>query len=142
MKIATVIRPALLLLDDNPAILEMLREILAANYTVVAALSTGTAVLDQVSSLNPDVLISDISLGDISGFKVATHLRDLGDSTKIVFLSVHEDVDFVDAAFDLGASGYVFKSRIYEDLSKAIDVVLRGGRFISPGSVFPSQSSR
>jgi DNA-binding NarL/FixJ family response regulator len=142
MKIATVIRPALLLLDDNPAILEMLREILAANYTVVAALSTGTAVLDQISSLNPDILISDISLGDISGFRVATDLRDRGDSTKIVFLSVHEDVDFVDAAFDLGASGYVFKSRIYEDLSKAIDVVLRGGRFISPGSVFPSQSSR
>jgi DNA-binding NarL/FixJ family response regulator len=134
MKIATEIRPSLLLLDDNPAILEMLREILAANYTVVAALSTGTAVLDQISSLNPDILISDISLGDISGFKVATQLRDRGDPTKIVFLSVHEDIDFVDAAFDLGASGYVFKSRIFEDLSKAIAVVLRGGRFVSPGS--------
>jgi DNA-binding NarL/FixJ family response regulator len=134
MTIATVISPSLLLLDDNPAMLEMLLEILVPNYTVLAALSTGTAVLDRISSLNPDILISDISLGDISGFEIARQLRDRGDSTKIVFLSVHENVDFVDAAFDLGASGYVFKSRVPEDLAKAIAIVFSGGRFVSPQS--------
>jgi DNA-binding NarL/FixJ family response regulator len=137
MTIAKVTYPSLLLLDDNPAMLEMIREVLAANYTVVAALSTGTAVLDQISSLHPDILISDLSLGDISGFEVAKNLRDRGVSTKIIFLSVHEDVDFVDAAFDLGASGYVFKSQVFEDLNRAIAVVLEGGQFVSPKSGLP-----
>jgi DNA-binding NarL/FixJ family response regulator len=131
MTIATVISPTLLLLDDNPAMLEILTEILAPKYNVLAALSTGTAVLDGISSLNPDILVSDISLGDISGFEVAKQLRCRGEFTKIVFLSVHEEVDFVDAAFDLGASGYVFKSRVYEDLTSAIAVVFGGGRFVS-----------
>src|SRR5271156_1761038 len=101
---------------------------LQTEYKVVAALPNGTSVLDQVAFLSPDLVILDVSLGDLTGFEVARRLKDSGCPAKIIFLTVHEDVDFVNAAFDLGAFGYVFKSRVTEDLTRAIDTVFNGGR--------------
>jgi DNA-binding NarL/FixJ family response regulator len=121
--------PALLLADDNLALLKALVEMLTPRYQVVAALPNGRAALDQVFSLNPDILLLDISLGDMSGFDVAAQLNKLSCPARIIFLSMHEDVEFLTAAFDMGAAGYVFKSRIGRDLTKAIDCVFSGGRF-------------
>jgi DNA-binding NarL/FixJ family response regulator len=126
-----VAHPSLLLADDNPALLETLMEMLEPSYRVAAALCNGASVLEKVATLCPDLVILDISLGDLTGFEVARRLKDTGCPAKIIFLSVHEDIDFVNAAFELGASGYVFKSRITADLTKAIDAVLNGGQFAS-----------
>jgi DNA-binding NarL/FixJ family response regulator len=126
-----VAHPSLLLADDNPALLETLIEMLEPAYRVAAALCNGASVLEKVVALGPDLVILDISLGDLTGFEVARRLNDIGCSAKIIFLSVHEDIDFVNAAFELGASGYVFKSRITADLTNAIDTVLDGGQFAS-----------
>jgi|SRR5271170_5383152 len=123
--------PSLLLADDNPALLETLVDMLEPTYKVAAALPNGVSVLEKFGALGPDLIILDVSLGDITGFEVARRLRDAGCPAKIIFLSVHEDIDFVNAAFDLGASGYVFKSRITTDLTKAIDIVFKGGEFAS-----------
>jgi CheY-like chemotaxis protein len=76
----------------------------------------------------------DISLGDLSGFDVVRRLRDRPSRAKIIFLSIHEDVEFVTAGFDIGACGYVFKSGVVEDLRKAIEIV-HAGRFVSPTSL-------
>jgi DNA-binding NarL/FixJ family response regulator len=123
--------PSLLLADDNPALLETLVDMLEPTYKVAAALHNGVSVLEKFGALGADLIILDVSLGDITGFEVARRLRDAGCTAKILFLSVHEDIDFVNAAFDLGASGYVFKSRITTDLTKAIDIVFKGDRFAS-----------
>jgi DNA-binding NarL/FixJ family response regulator len=104
---------------------------LAPAYRIAAALCNGASVLEKVVALGPDLVILDISLGDLTGFEVARRLKDICCSAKIIFLSVHEDIDFVNAAFELGASGYVFKSRITADLTNAIDTVLNGGQFAS-----------
>lgn len=120
----------LLLADDNPAMLEALVDTLHQTYEIAAALPDGVSVLQQFASLNPDLIILDISLGDMTGFEVAKRLKKSGCTAKIIFLTVQENIDFVSAAFDLGASGYVFKSRISSDLSEAIDVVSRGGQFV------------
>jgi DNA-binding NarL/FixJ family response regulator len=122
---------ALVLADDNPAMLEMLVDMLQTGYNIVAALPNGTSVLNQIATLSPSLVILDISLGDLSGFEVAKRLRGSGCPAKIIFLTVHEDIDFVRAAFDIGISGYVFKSRISEDLIRAIDIVFDGGQFSS-----------
>jgi DNA-binding NarL/FixJ family response regulator len=131
MESGIVPHPSLLLADDNPALLETLIEMLQPSYRVAAALGSGASVLEEVSEFCPDLVILDISLGDLTGFEVARRLRDMACPAKIIFLSVHEDIDFVNAAFDLGACGYVFKSRITTDLTKAIDIVSSGGRFAS-----------
>ena len=126
-----VATPALLLADDNPAMLTTLVEMLQTRYRVAAALPNGNSVLDQIATFCPDLVILDISLGDLTGFQVAKRLKNSGCTAKIIFLTVHEDIEFVNAAFDIGASGYVFKSRVTEDLTKAIDIALSGGRFAS-----------
>jgi DNA-binding NarL/FixJ family response regulator len=126
-----IVAPALLLADDNPAMLLTLVEMLQVGYRVVAALPNGVSVLDNITTLRPDIVILDISLGDLTGFEVARRLKRCGCHAKIIFLTVHEDADFVNAAFDIGASGYVFKSRVTEDLTKAIDIVCHGGQFAS-----------
>jgi DNA-binding NarL/FixJ family response regulator len=123
--------PALLLADDNPALLTTLVEMLQTKYQIAAALPNGTSVLSQIGALSPDIAILDISLGDLTGFEVALRLKDSGCTAKIIFLTVHEDIEFVNAAFDVGACGYVFKSRVTEDLFRAIDIVFNGGRFAS-----------
>jgi DNA-binding NarL/FixJ family response regulator len=123
--------PALLLVDDNSALLKILVEILQANYCIVAALTDGSCVLDQINTLRPDVIILDISLGDLTGFDIAKRLKDNSCTAKIIFLTIHEDIDFVTAAFNIGVRGYVFKSRVTEDLTRAITVVFSGGQFTS-----------
>jgi DNA-binding NarL/FixJ family response regulator len=120
-----------LLADDNPEILETLVDLLQPLFTIAGALSSGAAVLREAETLNPDLIILDISLGDMTGFEVARRLKKAGRTAKIVFLTVHENIDFVRAAFDLDASGYVFKSRISPDLIDAINKVCAGGRFSS-----------
>ncbi len=126
-----VTAPRVLLVDDNHGLLELLVGMLEPNYKIAAALCNGTAVVDQATALLPDLIILDISLGDVSGFEVARRLKRSGCPAKIIFLSLHEDMDFVCAAFGLGASGYVFKSRLTTDLENAIATVLSGRQFSS-----------
>jgi DNA-binding NarL/FixJ family response regulator len=131
--------PTVLLADDNPDLLATLVEMLQTRYTIAAALPNGSSVLDQIEALHPDLVVLDISLGDLTGFEVARRLKDSGFTAKIIFLTVHEDIEFVSAAFDIGASGYVFKSRVSQDLTRAIDLVLNGGQF---SFIYPQPTSR
>lgn len=110
--------------------LETLVEMLQRDFTVVGTFSTGALLLAEVASLNPDIILLDVSLGDMTGFYVAKRLKSIGSTAKIIFLSVHENPDFVRAAFDLGASGYVFKSQVSLDLIDAVETVSRGARFV------------
>ncbi len=131
MRVELASAPAILLVDDNHAQLELLVGMLQQTYRIAAALSDGAAVVEQAATLLPDLIILDISLGDVNGFEVARRLKKAGCPAKIIFLTLHEDMDLAGAAFGLGASGYVFKSRLSTDLENAITAVLSGGQFSS-----------
>jgi DNA-binding NarL/FixJ family response regulator len=124
----------LLLADDNPVILEHVRGLLVRNkqYQVVGAVTDGDSVQRAYSRLRPDIIVLDISMGDISGIDVAQDLLDSGCKAKIVFLTVHEDADFINAAMGAGGSAYVVKSRVSYELIPALDAVLSGKLFVSP----------
>jgi DNA-binding NarL/FixJ family response regulator len=81
--------------------------------------------------LRPDVIILDISMGQTSGIDIARVLRDSGCSAKIIFLTVHEDRDYVNAAIGAGGAAYVMKSRLSLDLFAAIRAVLSNRLFLS-----------
>jgi DNA-binding NarL/FixJ family response regulator len=123
----------LLLADDNPVILEYFRGLLGQTkqYQVVGAVTSGDAVQSAYSRLQPDIIVLDISMGEISGIDVAQDLLDSGCKAKIVFLTVHEDADFIHAAMGAGGSAYVVKSRVSNDLIAALDAVLSGKCFVS-----------
>ena len=121
----------LLIVDDNPAMLGMLVDMLHLDFSIVGTLSTGTAVLRDTPTLRPDIILLDISLGDMSGLSVAEHLQRTGCAARIVFISGHESFSFVQAARRLGAAGYIFKSQIGRDLLNALRGVSMGEQFIS-----------
>lgn len=110
----------LLCVDDSPEMLDILVDLLESEFLIVGRLSSGSSTLDQAADLKPDVILMDVDLGDISGFLVAKHLRNTDCSAKIVFLSIHESIDFVQAGQESGAAGYVFKSQIDRDLVKTL----------------------
>jgi len=122
---------SLLIVEDNSDMLEMFVEMLRSDFSIVGTLSTGGAALREASSLNPDIIMLDVSLGDMSGFVVAEHLQKAGCAARIVFVSVHESFSFVNAAQRLGASGYIFKSQICRDLLNALRNASMGGQFVS-----------
>ena len=124
-------RTRVVLVDDNPAILEVVTQILRNRYVVAGAFLDGKSVLQEWTNLWPDVLVLDISMEGLSGFEVAENLQVLGFGAKIVFLTVYEDSEFVSNAFAVGAPAYVFKSRIATDLIPAIDKARTGGMFVS-----------
>lgn len=124
-------RPRVLVADDNPEVLDTVAEILKHDCLVLESVLDGQSVLRDALSLRPDVIVLDISLGDLTGIEVARHLRDMGCAAKIIFLTVHENPDFIRAAFEAGASAYVFKSALGTDLLDAIEAVNAGETFIS-----------
>lgn len=123
-----------LLADDNETILARVRTVLGENFDIVGSVANGWDGIAGVRRLDPDVLLIDISMPMLDGLQAISRLNsDI--RTKVVFLTVHEDRDFVDAAFAVGASGYVVKSDVTTDLVPAIREVVAGGRYISKSIV-------
>ena len=110
----------LLCVDDSPDMLNALLDLLQSDFEIVGALSSGSTAVDAATSHKPDIILLDVDLGDTTGFLVAQQLRSAGCPARIVFLSVHEGIDFIRAAEDVGAAGYVFKSQIDRDLIKIL----------------------
>jgi DNA-binding NarL/FixJ family response regulator len=124
-------RPRVLIADDNPAMLDTVMRILEKEFQVVAAIQKPREIVNSASQFEPDVLVLDINMGEMNGFEVARLLKADWQNSKIIFLTVHQELDFIRAAFDVGASGYVFKSRLNADLLVAINTVLSGKTFVS-----------
>src|SRR5947209_12328834 len=121
----------ILMADDNPGFLRMIRSLLEKQFITAAALENGEAVLREAPELNPDIILLDISMGALDGLEVARRLCDMGCQAKIIMLSVHESIDFIRAALAAGATAYVFKSRVNSDLIPAIGASCMGKLFIS-----------
>jgi DNA-binding NarL/FixJ family response regulator len=119
-----------LLADDNEAILARVRTVLGEDFDVVGAVNNGRDAIAEVRRLDPDVLLMDVCMPILHGLQAASRLGS-NLRTKIVLLSVYEDQDFVDAAFAVGACGYVAKSDVTTDLVPAIVEVLQGHTFVS-----------
>jgi DNA-binding NarL/FixJ family response regulator len=126
-----------LLADDLPEVHEKLTQLLRHDFDIVGSAYDGEQAIEAAKTLNPDLLILDISMPLLSGIQVASRVRDLACGAKVIFLTVHEDPDYVEAAFSVGALGYVLKPRFTSDLIPAIREALQGRRF---NSEFPVRS--
>jgi DNA-binding NarL/FixJ family response regulator len=120
-----------LLADDHEAMLERVRSILSKDFDVVGTVGNGRDALTEVERLDPDVLVIDISMPVLNGLQTAAQLMSKKCRTSILFLTVHDDQDYVDAAFAAGASGYVSKSHVMTDLIPAIREALSGRTYVS-----------
>lgn len=124
-------RARVLLADDNEEILEAVKQLLAPHFDVVGTVTNGESLLKSARSLRPDVIVVDISMPVINGIEAVANLKAEESNTKVVFLTIHDDADFVSACLALGAKGYVLKTRLVTDLVHAIDEALADRTFVS-----------
>jgi DNA-binding NarL/FixJ family response regulator len=127
-----VSRKRVLLADDHAAMLEEVRALLGENYEVVGAVENGEKLVEAARALNPDVIISDISMPVMTGFEAAEKIRQLGIASRIIFLTVQSSTAYLKKARSLGADGYVLKIYTNEQLPLAIATVLTGTPYFSP----------
>ena len=124
-------RPTVVLADDHLGTLNAVSRVIGEEFEILSAVSDGTRALEAVALFKPDVVVLDIAMPGKDGFEAARLIRDLRLSTKIVFLTITEDWDYVRTAAALGAS-YVLKRRMHHDLVKAANQALAGQLFVSP----------
>lgn len=126
-------RPTVLLVDDNEMVLARAKGALLAGYVIVGTATSGQAGLDAAAALNPAIIVLDISMPPgMNGFEVARRLRKAGSTARLVFLTVHEEEEFLHAAKEVGALGYVLKARLATDLEVAVREAHAGRPFQSP----------
>lgn len=121
----------LLVAEDHEAMRAKVVGTLKGEY-MVDVVGDGEEMLDAESKISPDVVVLDISMPVLNGIEAATRLRQRASKAKIVFLTVHDEPEYVEAALAIGAHGYVIKSRLASDLCLAIREVMAGRRFVSP----------
>jgi DNA-binding NarL/FixJ family response regulator len=121
-----------LVVDDNAAMLARAVAVLSNAFTVAGTAKDGPSALEAAARLHPDVIVLDISMPGMSGLEVAVALRRAGSTAEIVFLTVHEEDEFVSVAREVGGLGYVVKPRLSTDLIDAVNAVSTGQPFASP----------
>jgi DNA-binding NarL/FixJ family response regulator len=125
-------RPTLLLADDHTLLLDGLQLMLEPDFNLVGVVADGQALLTAAQRLKPDLILLDISMPSLNGIDAARQLRKLVPSSRLIFLTMHSDSDYVTEAFRAGASGYLLKSAAASELLNALHEVLEGRRYVSP----------
>ncbi len=127
-------KPRILLADDHKIVLDGLRSLLAPDFDIVGAAADGRQLLQLAQSLQPDVVVADISMPLLNGIDAARQLP----GVKFVFLTMHPDPSYLLRALQAGALGYVLKHAASEDLTTAIRHAFRGESYVSPGLRTPA----
>jgi len=123
-----------LLADDHAVVREGLRMLVNAQWDmeVVGEACDGNVALQQAKTLNPDVVVMDISMPNLNGVQATERLKAVCPRTKIVALSSYSDEAHIRQILASGASSYVLKRTIAEELIRAIRIVADGGVYLDP----------
>ena len=121
--------------DDFEAFRRLLCSILEkmTELQVVCQASDGLEAVQRAEELQPDLIVLDIGLPTLNGIEAARQIRRLSPESKIIFLTQESSTDIVQEGLNLGARGYVLKTRAALDLVAALEAVLDGRRFVSAG---------
>ena len=123
----------ILIVDDSPGWRARVREILTAHpgWKVISEASDGQEAVQEASELQPDIVVLDISLPRLNGIEAAKMIRQKSPKSRIVFLTVHDDSDIIEAALDVGQAKYVPKAkaatRLCEAVAASLPETLSGG---------------
>jgi DNA-binding NarL/FixJ family response regulator len=125
-------RVRLLLIDDHAILREGLRALLAleADLDVVGEADNATTGLDAARRMQPDIVITDLALPERNGIQVIAELRKFAPHIKVLVLTVHNGEEYIKAALNAGAHGYVLKDSSRADLVAAIRSVATGQRYL------------
>lgn len=122
-----------LLADDHVVVRDGLRYILEAtrDIQVVGAVGDGLGAVTEVKSLEPDVVVMDISMPGLDGIEATRQIRTTGLATQIVILSVHSTFEHISRALQAGALAYLLKESAGSEVVTAVRAVHAGRRYLS-----------
>ena len=123
----------IIIADDHPIVRQGLRRVIEreTDMEIVAEAGDGAAVLDLIARFEPDVVVLDVDMPKLNGFDVLREMRGRASRTKIILLTVHNEEEFFTEALRIGASAYILKDSVIEDVVTAIRAVVGGENYIS-----------
>ncbi len=129
--------------DDHNLMREGIKQLLEfdGSVKVIAEASNGIECLDKVKQFEPDVLLLDINMPEKNGLEVLEELKSEKTKTKILILTVHNEIEYLIKAIDIGVDGYILKDSESAELKKAIDTVFKGENYIQ-ASLIPMLNNR
>lgn len=130
-----VLKKKIIIAEDQKILREGLKSLLSSSddFEVVGDAEDGLGAIRNVKEHNPDLLLLDISMPKMNGISVIKDIKAQSPKTKILVLTVHESEEYIVEAFQSGADGYCLKDASYSELVMAINNILSGNRYISPG---------
>lgn len=123
-----------LLVDDHTVLRDGLKSLLdyETDIDVIGDASNGREAIAAVEALNPDIVITDISMPGLNGIESVRILRHNHPHLKLIILSMHASQEYVVQALQAGANGYVVKQADASEVLAAIRAVMTGGAYLSP----------
>jgi DNA-binding NarL/FixJ family response regulator len=131
----------ILIADDNKYIRDKVVQLLGVDFDVIGTASDGIGAVEAAKLLSPEIIVMDISMPGLNGIEAMIQIKGSQEQIKVVFLTVHDDLDFVRASLEAGGCGYVVKSRLATDLLAAIRRASEGQVFISPCVAISGEST-
>jgi DNA-binding NarL/FixJ family response regulator len=128
----SVSRPRILLADDHTMFREALAKMLEPSCEVVGAVGDGLALLELAPKLRPDAILLDLSMPIMNGTEAGEKVKAILPNTRIIILTVSENVTFVIEPLRTWASGFLLKKSAADELTVAIREVLRGNKYVTP----------
>ena len=125
--------PRVLIIDDHKVVAEGLVRLLSDHYEIIDIITDARLALAAIAEARPDVVLLDISMPYVSGFRVLNDLRARGDTCKVIVLTMHADPSLAVEALKGGASGFVLKESSGEELVSAIQTVMTGCTYFASG---------
>lgn len=125
-----------LIVDDHPMVAEGIQSILETydDIDVVGTLSNGQEAVDQIDTLDPDVILMDLNMPRLGGLSATEILLEKRPDTRILVLSMHDSPEYISSALSHGAMGYVLKDVPTDEIRLAVDTVMRGERYLCTGA--------
>jgi two-component system response regulator NreC len=124
----------ILIADDHVVVRSGVRALLEADAEIVTVgeAGDGETTLELAASLQPDVVLLDISMPPDNGIEIARRLKRAHPKTTVVFLTMHEDEALLHEALHAGAAGYVVKRAEESEIRQAIHAAVRGDIWVHP----------
>lgn len=130
----------IIIADDHMMIREGLKQLLELDGTmkVIAEANDGEECLNLLNKkIHPDILLLDINMPKKNGIEVLEYIKQNKIPVKVLILTVHNEVEYLLKAVDIGIDGYLLKDSSYDELKEAIDVIISGNTYIQP-SLLPA----
>ena len=124
----------LFIADDHQIVRDGLRALVerAEGLRVIGEAADGRALVEGVRALNPGIVITDLSMGELNGVEATRQLRAGGYRGLIIMFSMHDERRHITRALEAGVSAYVHKAHAFEQLREAIGAALQGTIWLSP----------